>query len=436
MADQRADVLIIGAGAAGLAAARRLADEGPRAIVLEARDRIGGRVHTLRQPGWELPLEAGAEFIHGNPEETWSIVRAANLTAEQVPDEHETDEPDGPESFDFEEQWETISARLAWLGKQDLAFGEFLRVHCADIPQAAKDQALAYVEGFEAADPEIVSAIWLRESEQMSGSAEGSYRLRDGQCAMMDWLTRGSHGKPLDVRLGRVVREVRWQAGSVEIEAEALGGKTETYDARAAIITLPVGILKGSVSSLGAVRFSPELTDKKAVWDKLQVGPVVKFLFRFRTAFWREAGNPDLVFLHTPESPVLTWWTARPSSAPILTGWAGGPAAARLSNRPAKELIAEALGGLQESFPSITEPLESLVEACHVFDWQADPFARGAYCYVPAGGMDLPKQLSAPVANTLFFAGEATDTKQMGTVAGAIASGNRAAEELLSRRSK
>jgi monoamine oxidase len=412
-----------------LAAGHRLAANGTSCIILEAHDVIGGRVHTLREPGWEIPIEIGAEFIHGNPDETWSIVRSAQLATVEVPEDHETEDGGEPEPLDFDNVWDKITSRLAKLNHHDLSFAEFLRRDCTDLPEEARSQAIGYVEGFEAADPNIVSAIWLREAEQAAGAGGGAHRIRDGYSRIMDWLASGR-----DVRLGRVVRQVRWSAGNVEAEAERADGATEVYTARRAVITLPVGVLQAPAGSQGAVRFAPDTIEKRAIWQRLQVGPVVKLVLRFRTAFWRENGNPDLVFLHTPSSPILTWWTARPSPAPILTGWSGGPAAAKLSRHSTAQILDEALATLQRTFSSTKVPVKTLLEAWHVFNWQADPYARGAYCYVPAGGLDLPQRLAEPVAGTLFFAGEATHTQLMGTVAGAIASGYRAAEEVLASR--
>jgi monoamine oxidase len=163
----------------------------------------------------------------------------------------------------------------------------------------------------------------------------------------------------------------------------------------------------------------------------MPVGKVVKLALHFRSRFWAEGGRPDVVFLHTPESPFLAWWTAQPSEAPLLTGWSGGPRAATLSNRRPEEVLETGLATLSETFGRTRDDLTSSLAGWKVFDWQADPHSRGAYSYVPAGGRDLPRQIAAPIADTLFFAGEAMHVTLMGTVAGAIATGVRAAEEIL-----
>jgi monoamine oxidase len=118
--------------------------------------------------------------------------------------------------------------------------------------------------------------------------------------------------------------------------------------------------------------------------------------------------------------------------APILTAWAGGPAAEGLLLREESIVVAQALNTLARLLGLKRERLEGLLETWHMHDWQADPLARGAYSYVPVGGLDASRALAAPVDDTLFFAGEATDTDgRNGTVHGAIASGWRAAAEII-----
>jgi monoamine oxidase len=419
-----ADIIVLGAGAAGLAAAARLVEAGRQVAVLEARERTGGRIHTLHPRGWELPLEGGAEFIHGDPAETWAIVRAAGSMTEEVPDEHTTRRNGSLEPLQFDEVWVTIRERMDDLGEDDRPFAEFLRSSCADLSPEHLRQALAYVEGFEAADPELVSTKWLRQADEEQGGV--AHRLKEGYGRLIAWLE--SRVAPAALLLNRTVREVRWRSGHVEVIAAGPNGE-EIHTARCAIVSLPLGVLQAPAGEHGAVLFSPDLPEKRAVWERLRMGNVVKLVLRFRQPFWREQGQPDLCFLHTPDSPILAWWTTRPAEAPILTGWAGGPAADRLTGRRGDEILAEALAVLQECFPGCA--VGELLEDWHVFDWRADPLARGAYCFVPTGGLDLPTRLGEAVQDTLFFAGEATHPIQTGTVAGAIASGFRAAGEIL-----
>src|SRR5262245_5231211 len=152
------DIAVIGAGAAGLAAARRLAGAGMRVTIVEARGRVGGRIHTLRPHGWPVPVEEGAEFIHGGPQETWSIVRDANLATCEVAESEWTTINGHPRLLEFDRSWSRIFERLETFASDELSFAEFLRSYCSDLPPAEADMATAYVEGFNAADSRLISS--------------------------------------------------------------------------------------------------------------------------------------------------------------------------------------------------------------------------------------------------------------------------------------
>jgi monoamine oxidase len=163
----------------------------------------------------------------------------------------------------------------------------------------------------------------------------------------------------------------------------------------------------------------------------MRMGPVVKVLLRFHRAFWEAGPWRDMAFLHSPGNVFPTWWTMLPCRAPILTAWAGGPAAAALSNRPPIEVLDAALITLA-SLLGVTGPtLRTELAAWHISDWQADSYARGAYAFATVGGADASKRMAEPVEDTLYFAGEATHSGYTGTVAAAIASGQRAAAQVL-----
>jgi monoamine oxidase len=427
------DIVVIGAGAAGLSVARRLLAAGRRVIVLEARDRIGGRIHTLHLPDWPAPVEAGAEFIHGEPAEIRDLVRSKHLATESVEGEHFHWKEGRFQQLDFDRVWSQILGRLRNAAAEDLSFAEFLARHCSDLPADEAAQAVAYVEGFNAADSRLISSRWVLDSDAESGQASGAFRLAGGYDGLLDMLIAGADGSRLDVRLSTTVSAVRWARGQVEIRAtsSATGTALEPIRVPRAIITLPLGVLRCAPGEPGTVKFIPDLAAKWEQARSLHFGSVIKLFLRFREPFWQQAGLTDLGFLHAPDEPVQTWWTTNPVPSVVLIGWVGGPNVARFSGMSETEILACALDSLSRIF-SIDRPrLVRLLEASRVANWQNDPFSRGAYSYVGVGGNHATQALAAPVANTLFFAGEATHYELSGTVAGAIASGNRAADEVL-----
>ena len=215
-----------------------------------------------------------------------------------------------------------------------------------------------------------------------------------------------------------------------------------SFHARKLIVTLPLGLLQLPPDSPEAIRFKPDIPRKRIAANRLGSGPVVKALFKFREPFWEDPagaravhvkeGLKKAVFLHGPDLPFPTWWTALPLRLSMLTAWAGGPKARALAGLPRAMLIDAALDSLGKLLHQSRARLRSMLAKAHVYDWLSDPYSRGAYSYITVGSKRARKVLAKPIQKTLFFAGEATDTSgQASTVAGALASGERAAREAL-----
>jgi monoamine oxidase len=436
------DAVVIGAGAAGLSAARELSQNGLRIALLEARDRIGGRIHTLHDPAWPGPVELGAEFLHGQAEATREIARAASLLVDEQPDRHAWAEggrwrPQG-------DMWERFQrfCRAIPLRGRDRPFAAILERRRGTHADAAR-LARMVVEGYHAARTERISAHFLARDAKQSSGENRQYRLPGGYDQVLAWLRAGLDPKRVELRLNTRVAGVAWRRGSVEVRAEGLLGQPlEAFRARRAIVTLPVGVLKAT-GGASAVRFDPPLAAKWRALAGLSPGSVRKVILRFRDAFWDEedfvsarlassngrAERPD--FLHAAEADFPTWWTPAPARVPVLVGWSGGPAADRLARLAPRGVLARSLETLATVLAVPLRRLEDRLDGWVEHDWQADPWSRGAYAYVTVGGGNAPEALARPLAGTLYFAGEAADEDEMGTVAGALASGKRAARSIV-----
>ena len=403
------DVIIIGAGAAGLACARDLSGCGKRVCVLEARDRAGGRIDTRRIDGLPLPIELGAEFIHGESETTFAIVDAASLAAYQLPDTHcwSVNGKHTPIA-DF---WTTLAkvrrpiARL----RHDVSFDEYLRAR--KLTPRVREMAWNFVEGYHAAHADRISARVLAAADDELNESPKQFRIQNGYSAVIDALALHAG----ELRLGTTVTDVRWSKNEVIVN--------EAFRAKKLVITIPIGVWKS-----GTIRFDPPLAEKERVLTKLDAGHVVKMIFRFREPFW----DATLNFLHSNDRLVPTWWTAAPMRAPILTGWSGGHAADALLAENTSSRVDRALDAMAKAFAKKRKALEDNLITTYTHDWQADTFSRGAYSYALVNGNHAHRALGKPIDNTLFFAGEATSSDQTGTGAGAIESGYRAANEVLS----
>ncbi len=439
------DVLILGAGAAGLAAARILSAHGVSLALLEARDRIGGRVNTIRPTVSSLPIELGAEFVHGRSPEIFEIVREAGLTLCELGGdawESQVGQLSQAEDDDDTGMGAILQAVADWQGA-DMSFQAFLDTHFSGADWAeARRQASGYIEGFDAADPDQVSVRWLARTEAASFAIDGErqFRLLEGYDRLLVRLREGLNPARTTLALSTVARDIRWAPGEVEITAHQSGsGVPLSFTARAALCTLPLGVLAAPPDAPGAVRFIPALPHKHAAIEKLAMGQVVKVVFRFREVFWDNGTQarlrlPSLSFLFSDDATMPTWWTNYPLLTPILTGWVGGPRAARLASQADAAIAEQALAALARVLGVGQGYLEAQLESWQVHNWSSDPHARGAYSYVRVGGLEAPQKLGEPVEHTLFFAGEATNNEgHTGTVHGALATGRRAANEIIAQ---
>lgn len=254
-------------------------------------------------------------------------------------------------------------------------------------------------------------------------------RVIDGYDCVVEWLAAPLAAR---IRLGAVVTRVRWQPGNVEVHVQHPDRRPRfAIDARAAVIAVPLGVLKASSDDVGAIEFIPALDEKQRALNQLAVGSVVRVVFRLRERFWASEYD-DLSFLHSRDSDFPTWWTNYPMRTPIIVGWCGGPGARRLSQLPLNQLESRAVTSLARQLRMSRQRLRALVEGFWTHDWEHDPFARGAYSYVAVGGTGATAALARPLRRTLFFAGEAVETEGgTGTVDGAISSGRRAAKQVL-----
>ncbi|HET9392441.1 MAG TPA: NAD(P)/FAD-dependent oxidoreductase [Candidatus Rubrimentiphilum sp.] len=422
MTDINTEVAIIGAGAAGLAAARRLHERGIDAVVLEARDRIGGRAYTLQPSRESAPVELGAEFIHGTPPVTLSLMHECGEKAADVPSRAFQF---GNEDFeDRSDLWDTAERLLRRVDPNapDRSVADFLKALPPDEATTEQlDAVRMIVEGFEAADTSDASVIAIA-NEWLGGTERGTLRPLNGYAPLMACLARIGEARIL---LQTRVDEIRWSSGNVRVLATDADGQLEVQ-ARRAVITLPIGVLRDN-----AVLFTPPLPPpKRAAIDAMRMGPVIRVVLAFRSPFWEhtEGGRyRDAAFFYAPQGKFPAIWTRLPQHASFLVAWAGGSAVKRIA-AAGLDPIEAALQACAAIFPSVDVRSE-LREVYH-HDWQADPFARGAYAYLRVGAGDARDALTTPIEETLYFAGEATSNDEPGTIAGALESGYRAADAI------
>jgi monoamine oxidase len=440
MAVKEYDVLILGAGAAGLAAAAGIAAKGRHsALIVDARDRIGGRIWTLRPQSLPVPVELGAEFIHGPLPSTFGLLKEARTIALDAREQHWFDTGGRLARLDdaFFQEIRRFLIRSGVQRRRDVSFAELLVTAARHgLSPRARLFSRMMVEGFDAADPVKVSGQTIAEEWRAGGPTDASqFRPRDGYAPLMEALRARLDGSKVQLQLATVLETVRWRRGAVEIKGRFLGEPFRATAAKA-IVTLPLGVLQQRDAEPGAVRFLPAVKPWQSPLQNLVSGPVMKVALHFREAFWEHLAKGrygDASFFHSPRAAFPTFWAPLPMRAPLLVGWAGGPKADALAGLRESEVVQRALESLSEvlNVPRRgRRSPETLLEGAWHHDWQQDPFARGAYSYVTTGGAKARSALAKPVDGTLFYAGEAADEENAGTVEGALASGAQAARKV------
>ncbi|WFU24188.1 NAD(P)/FAD-dependent oxidoreductase [Bradyrhizobium sp. CB1717] len=421
MPDTPEHIVIVGAGAAGLMAARELARAGKRVTILEARERCGGRIHPLPASEFGYPADGGAEFIHGEAPVTRALLREAGLPLREIEGKQWSFDGTG---LSREERHDPHEARLhAVLGalKDDLTVADFLRRFFAGPKyERLRHSIERMVEGYDAADPARASILALRE-EWMDGGHHAQARIVGGYGALIEILAEECRGHGAAIRFGCVVTAIDEEGGALFVRC----ANGEVHGCDRVIVTVPLPLLP-DIALPAAARM------KAAAADDIGFGSVIKILLRFARPWWRER-KPDLAdmtFLLS-EQAIPVWWTRHPDAHPVLTGWFGGPRTAELSHLDSQGLVDAGLDSLAAIFSLRREDVARELVAAAAANWAHDPFARGAYSWATPRTRDA-QAILARADGAVLFSGEALYRgRDMGTVEAALASGLATAEMML-----
>ncbi len=433
------DVAVIGAGVSGLAAFGELTRAGLKVVCLEARERIGGRILTIHDALSPIPIELGAEFVHGRPKQIWDIIEAARLPAYDCTET--VLRVIGGRVVDSSDAWlpvEQIMHAMQDAAEHgpDQTFYDFLqKINCSD---SAKKLATQYIEGFNAARADIAGIAGLARDARAADAIDGdrSFRMLSGYDAIPRWLLEQADASQSELRVNSVVQRIDWTTNPANIVVRSsVTGEVRQFEARKVIVTVPLGVLQAPTGQTAAIEFDPVPHDVLQAASKLRAGQVVRLILRFNERLWEEKPEfSDAGFLLSDGPVFPTWWTPLPFRASSITGWSAGPASDSLLGMDRATIVTRAIAQLAEIFGLPEQKLANSLQADYYHDWHGDPFSRGAYSYVPAGALGDHDVLSEPVGDSLYFAGEATEASGHGaTVHGAIASGRRAARQVLDR---
>jgi monoamine oxidase len=420
---QAKHIVVIGAGAAGLMAARELARAGKRVTILEARDRCGGRICPLPVTEFGYPAEAGAEFIHGDAPVTHALLREAGLAVRPTQGTRwnvqngtlTRNELSNP-------HLDRLHERLAGL-TTDATVTAFLAQQFPGPEYAELRQfVLRMVQGYDAADPDRASILAVRD-EWMGSGRNKSSRIVGGYGALIDFLAADCRKLGVAIHLRAVVTAI--ERSSRQTQVRCAGGDTHVGDI--AILTVPLALLPDIV-------LPPAVREKAAAAADIGYGNVIKFLFRFRSRWWASVSGQnlsDLSFLRSG-GIVPVWWTQNPAEHPVLTGWLAGPPSQRLAHLDGDGLVAAGVASLADAFGFSPKQLADDLVAVRAIDWAKDPFARGGYSYITPETRAARATLESAGAHGVLFAGEALyGGEDMGIVEAALASGRDTARLIL-----
>lgn len=414
----QADVIIIGAGAAGLLAARELTASRKKVIVLEARNRVGGRACTIMDQAFSQPVETGAEFVHGNLELTLALLKEAGL--QTLPAEGAVWQSKDGRLFqqdDFIENAGELMKALA-MQKEECSVNDFLDANFSSSRYGElKKSVQGYVEGYYAGDLKKASVLALKE--EWLQEDEPQYRIEGGYTKLMEFLYGQCVAQGSSFHFSSPVKTITWAFEKVEVTTN----NGALFSARKIISTIPVSVLQ-KTSGESSVQFQPQLTEQLSALQDLGSGAVIKILIAFKSPFWKETFNlKNMAFLFSDET-VPTWWTQHPQQSALLVGWCAGPNAAALRTETDLQLFQKSMQSIAHIFNLPLAEVEPNIVAWKVCNWAADPFTLGGYSYVATTTAEALRVLSKPVADTIYFAGEGFyDGINTGTVEAALQSG-------------
>lgn len=399
------DIIIIGAGAAGLMAARELSSKGLSVIILEARDRIGGRIYTLQTNQFSQPIETGAEFVHGTLPFTIRLLKEAGIKYSIAGGEPvQLNKGELEEMDDFVETNSEFEKRLNNLSV-DMTVADFFEQHFNEEKyEAVRHSTRRFLEGYEAADINKASILSMK-GDLIGSDWEEQYRIDNGYTALMTFLHDECIKNNCQIHLSNIVQQVDWKTNQVNITTT----NNNIFKTQKLLITVPLGVLQA-----GDIHFSPILQNAQTAINDLGNGSVIKFLFEFDEAFWnneeieqrldKDMQNVGFIF---SDEEVPTWWTQAPHQNKLLTGWLGGPNAEALKDKSESELKTIAISSLSAIFGTDESILRAKLKIAYIANWPADPFTKGAYSYPTLQTEQSLQILTAPIDNTIFFAGEA-----------------------------
>lgn len=461
-------VIIIGAGAAGLLAARELSAAGLSVLVLEAAAMPGGRIFTLEDKGFSGYVEAGAEFVHGALPITLQLLKEGGISYRPIKGRMvQVQKGEWGKQNMFAGEWDELMEKMQALEEEgpekDIPIADFLaREFPGEKHAGLRMSVQRFAEGYDLADIGTASTLALHKEWKEEGQEE--YRINGGYGRLVHFLVDQCRTMGCQIHYGSPAKEIRWQKGRVEVVTA--GG--QSFAGGKLLITASLGILQMDASSLappsadpsgpsqsatsqpsqvaasspadpsqltassGALSFYPPIPDYQRAVQQMGYGSVIKILIEFREPFWEDKGKGVSFILSDEEVP--TWWLQSPENSSLLTGWLTGSAMKRFRTFDKDRRMDLCLQSLASIFGRDIGFMREQLVASYVADWPSAPYIKGGYSFDTVESENARRLLCTPIQQTIYFAGEALyEGPSPGTVEAAFTSGKEAAEKIIAQ---
>lgn len=414
------DIIIIGAGAAGLAAMRKLVEAGLSVCMIEASSSAGGRIATI-QEGFKQPVEAGAEFVHGKLPLTFKLIKEAKLKLVTIEGDMIGVKNGHWKQEEHDDHWAQFMRKLKKL-KTDITVQQFLYDHFSDGEYSELRHAVQrFAEGFNLADISRASILSLKN--EWKNVDKKQFRIKEGYGQLIKYLYDRCNTANAEFNFNAIAEKIVYKK---HVIVQTTNKKK--FESEKVIITVSAGVLQS-----GSIQFEPALNDHALAIQSLGFGGVIKFLFEFKTRFWED--QADSIGFILSDEVIPTWWTQSPTKNNLLTGWMGGPNAMEKIYEPESSLLQTALLSLSSIFKLSPAVLKEELINYKMINWTNNSFTKGGYSYNTLYSQKAKEILNKAIDGKIYFAGEGvSQSNSQGTVESALQSGYDVAEQLLKTR--
>lgn len=421
------DVIIIGGGAAGLMTAKILSAHHKKILLLEAKDRLGGRICSVNN--FSFPAEGGAEFIHGNLKTTFSLLKEAHLNKEKIKGTFCRIEKGKWYADDhLVPGWELLIQRMNDC-KKDISIHDFLNTSFKEKKfDSLKKYFTKYIEGYDAANPVNTSVFAIRT--EIEEGDKPQYRPAHGYYSLIDYLKEACLKNGAIIKINEPVIKLS-RNKNIEVSTSQ-----KKYFCKKVICAVPLGVLQSTRKQKCFIDFPDFLKDHLNAAKKIGNGSVIKFLLEFDKAFWFDKNFLKDKNIRTPsylftDTAIPTWWTQYPSQKPLLTGWIAGPSSYKMRNYSTKKFKQIVLESLSLVFTIPIDDLQKQLKNFRAINWINEAYILGGYSYPTLQTTRARKILQQPFENGFYFAGEYVPENSSSTVDAALLSGKSVAEQIV-----